>query len=106
MNEAFRKVLDLQKWTVTNSCITIDGSCKLALQFSELDRDGKISNHATRKALVLSVSQKGELLTTEEISSLTDDKIIQEEVLINYTGKWVLVQVLSHDNQDGKPASF
>ena len=71
---ALKQALDLENWCVQNSSITISGACLLALSnFEQKDDDGNIINLKTRKAMILKISQEGDLLDKEELSPITND---------------------------------
>lgn len=59
------------------------------------------------KTTILSISQQGELILTQEIK-LEDEgsTLIQQEVLINYVGEEAIIRVASHDEQTVEPLAI
>ena len=89
---AMKEALELENWMVSNSCITISGVCVLALSNAgRKDRDDTIVDLKTRKAMILTISQEGDLIHDKTVSPITDEEIMQEEILINFAGEEVII---------------
>ena len=104
VSQALKDILNQKNWTKTNACLTIHGTCKLSLYYTEGDDNG--IKPETRCAKILEITNQGELLNEKDIIPQNRESIECENILLNFAGEELFVQSIRDEDESKKSVTF